>query len=163
MSIVCLPRARNGDRVTGLRRALFVIAVGLVVAAWSPAARADELVSRIEAPELGGAAMTFLVFGPERGQLMCYVDGWSLWFGLYLACDGCEIEAPDCVLLSTLDAAVGGMRDKLGIDLPYAAFGDTRVVFDGISGGALLDLCRSFAATVAADEDAAALCIEPTP
>ena len=112
--------------------------------------------------ELGGAAMTFLVFGPERGRLMCYVDGWSLWFGLYLACDGCEIEAPDCVLLSELDAAaVGGMRDKRGIDLPYAGFGDTRVVFDGFSSGALLDLCRSFAAMLAQSDDPAALCIEP--
>ena len=112
--------------------------------------------------ELGGAAMTFLVFGPERGRLMCYVDGWSLWFGLYLACDGCEIEAPDCVLLSELDAAaVGGMRDKRGIDLPYAGFGDTRVVFDGFSSGALLDLCRSFAATLVKSDDPAALCIEP--
>jgi len=147
--------------MTGLRRALFAVAIGVVVAAWSPFARADELVSRIQTREQGGAAMTFLVFGPERGQLMCCVDGWSLWFGLYLACDGCEIEASDCVLLSTLDAAAGGMRDKLGIDRPYAAFGDTRVVFDGFSGGALLDLCHAFAASLAESDDSAALCIEP--
>ena len=146
-----------------MRRALCVIAIGLVVAVWSPFARADELVARIEARELGGAAMTFLVFGPERGQLMCYVDGWSLWFGLYLACDDCRIEAPDCILLSTLDAGVGGMRDKLGIDLPYAAFGDTRVVFDGFSGAALLDLCHAFVARFAKSDDPAALCIEPVP
>ncbi len=146
-----------------MRRALFVAAAGLIVAAWSPFARADELVARVEARELGGAAMTFLVFGPERGQLMCYVDGWSLWFGLYLACDGCALEAPECVLLSELDAGVGGMRDKLGIDLPYAAFGDTRVVFDGFSGAALLDLCNAFAASLAEIDDPAALCIEPVP
>ena len=147
--------------LAGLRRAVLFVAAGLIVAGPAPAARADELVSRIEAAELAGAAMTFLVFGPERGRLMCYVDGWSLWFGLYLACDGCRIEAPDCVLLSTLDAVIGGMRDKLGIDIPYAAFGDTRVVFDGFSDGALLDLCRSFAASLAATDDPAALCIEP--
>ena len=158
----CRERATGTGRA-GLRRALCVIAIGLVVAVWSPFARADELVARIEARELGGAAMTFLVFGPERGQLMCYVDGWSLWFGLYLACDDCRIEAPDCILLSTLDAGVGGMRDKLGIDLPYAAFGDTRVVFDGFSCAALLDLCHAFAARFAKSDDPAALCIEPVP
>ncbi len=158
----CRGRA-TGTGLAELRRVLFVVAVGLVVVGWTPATRADELVSRIEARELGGAAMTFLVFGPERGQLMCYVDGWSLWFGLYLACDDCRIEAPDCILLSTLDAGVGGMRDKLGIDLPYAAFGDTRVVFDGFSGAALLDLCHAFAASLAESDDPAALCIEPVP
>ena len=158
----CRGRA-TGMGLTGLRCAILFVAIGLVVAGWASVTRADELVSRIEAPELAGAAMTFLVFGPERGQLMCYVDGWSLWFGLYLACDGCEIEAPDCVLLSTLDTAVGDMRDKIGLDIPYAAFGNARVVFDGFSGGPLLDLCRSFAATLAADDDPAALCIEPAP
>ena len=146
-----------------MRRALFVVAIGVVLALWTPVARADELVARIQAHELAGAAMTFLVFGPERGQLMCYVDGWSLWFGLYLACDGCALEAPDCVLLSALDAAAGDMRNKRGIDLPHAAFGDTRVIFDGFSGGALLDLCRSFAASLAESDDPAALCIEPAP
>ena len=55
------------------------------------------------------------------------------------------------------------MRDKRGIDIPYAAFGDTRVVFDGFPGGALLDLCHAFAATLAADQDPTALCIEPSP
>ncbi len=100
----CLPRARTKAGRAGLRRAPFVVAVGLVVALWSPNARADEPVARIEAREPGGAAMTFLVVGPERGRLMCYVDGWSPWFGLCLARDRRALEAPDCVLLSTLVA-----------------------------------------------------------
>ena len=147
----------------GLRRALFFVPVGLILAGWAPFARADELVARIETREPAGAAMTFLTFGPDRGQLMCCVDGWGMWFGLYLACNGCEIEAPDCVLLSELDAGASGMRDKIGIDIPYAAFGDARVVFDGFSDGVPLDLCRAFAASLAESDDPAALCIEPAP
>ena len=149
--------------LAGLLRALFFVSVGVVVAGSAPFARADELVSRIEIRETSGAATTFLMFGPERGQLMCYVDGWGMWFGLYLACDGCEIEAPGCVLLSELDAGVGGMRDKIGIDIPYAASGNVRGVFDGFSGGVLLGVCRAFAASLAESDDPAALCIEPAP
>ena len=160
--VACRGHATGIGRA-GLRRAVFFVAVGLVLASWSSIARADELVARIEARELGGAAMTFLLFGPERGQLMCYVEAWSYWFALYLACDACELPAPDCVLMSELDAAAGGMRDKIGLDIPYAAAGNVRVYFDGVSDGALLDVCRAVAATLAVDEDPAALCIEPVP
>lgn len=41
--------------LAGLRRAVLFGAAGLIVVGGTPAARADELVARIEARELGGA------------------------------------------------------------------------------------------------------------
>ena len=139
------------------------LAAALLALVSAGIARADEMVARIETRGMGGAAMTFLLFGPERGQLMCYVEAWSFWLGLYLACDDCELPAPDCVLLSTLGEDAAGMQDRIGLDIPYAAAGNVRVTFDGVADDALLDICRRFAGTLAADEDPDALCIEPAP